>query len=160
MNLDVEQIKKWMIYTNEQIQQNKQYLTELDQAIGDGDHGVNMARGFHEVTLKMNETNYDDVSELMKDVAMTIMSKVGGAAGPLYGTALLRLSKAWKEEQSIDHPTLANGFREAVEGIQQRGRARPGEKTLVDVWAAVFEYIENNPQIKTEALRGVLRDAV
>ena len=81
MNFNVQQAKKWMEYTNNHLQDNKQYLTKLDQAIGDGDHGINMTRGFHEVVTKITSTHYESVADLMRDVAMTIISKVGGAAG-------------------------------------------------------------------------------
>lgn len=87
MAFDVEQAKRWMSIANDHIQQQKQYLTELDQAIGDGDHGLNMARGFQEVVEKIASANYEDLGLLFKDVSMTLIAKVGGASGPLYGTA-------------------------------------------------------------------------
>lgn len=160
MNLGIQQIKTWMAFTNEQMQKNKQHLTKLDQAIGDGDHGINMARGFSEVISKINDLHYDTVSDLMKDIAMTIMSKVGGAAGPLYGTAFLTLSIAWKGEKILHLTSFASGLRKAVEGIKQRGGTAEGEKTLVDVWVAVTEYLEKVNEIETEKLRLVTRAAM
>src|SRR5690625_5638947 len=87
MEIQIEETIKWFQKTNAKLQANKAYLTDLDQAIGDGDHGINMARGFNEVINKINDTDeYASVSDVVKDVAMTVISKVGGAAGPLYGT--------------------------------------------------------------------------
>lgn len=81
MNLTVNATLKWMEKMNEKVQANKEYLTELDQAIGDGDHGINMSRGFQEVVNKISVTSYETVSDCLKDVAMTLMTKVGGASG-------------------------------------------------------------------------------
>src|SRR5690625_530229 len=83
MELQIEQTLEWFHKTNAKLQANKEYLTDLDQAIGDGDHGINMARGINEVVKKINDTEeYAAVSDVIKDVAMTVTSKVGGAAGP------------------------------------------------------------------------------
>ncbi|GGB37693.1 dihydroxyacetone kinase subunit L [Lentibacillus populi] len=139
----VEHARKWMKATNERIQEKKQELTELDQAIGDGDHGINMARGFREVMTKLDGETYQHVADVMKDVAMTLMSKVGGAAGPLYGTAFLKLSMAFKG-QDVDYPLFTKGMEDAVAGVKQRGKSEVGEKTLVDVWSAVLEKLQEN----------------
>ncbi|MBO1004084.1 dihydroxyacetone kinase subunit DhaL [Pseudogracilibacillus auburnensis] len=148
MSFTVEKAIKWLEKINEKIQENKQYLTKLDQPIGDGDHGINMARGFQEVVTIVNEKEYDTVSDVMKATAMTVMSKVGGASGPLYGTAFLKMSLAFKEKEVIDDATFIHGLEEALNGIKQRGRAIHGEKTLVDVWEPVVNKLkqENNFQ--------------
>lgn len=101
MTFDVEQAKKWIITFNDKIQENKEYLTELDQAIGDGDHGLNMARGFQETVKKITEGKYDDLGSLFKDVGMTLIAKVGGASGPLYGTAFMKASLALKGKKKL-----------------------------------------------------------
>jgi len=139
MNFTVQHAKEWLIHTNEKIQENKQVLTKLDQAIGDGDHGINMARGFQELIQIINEKEYEHVSDILKEAAMTILSKVGGAAGPLYGTGFLRLSLALKGKEFVDYPLLVKGLKSAVNGIKQRGKVVLGEKTLVDVWEPVVE---------------------
>lgn len=148
MSFTVEKAIKWLEKINEKIQENKQYLTKLDQPIGDGDHGINMARGFQEVVTIVNQKEYDTVSDVMKATAMTVMSKVGGASGPLYGTAFLKMSLAFKEKEVIDDATFIHGLEEALNGIKQRGRATLGEKTLVDVWEPVVNKLkqENNFQ--------------
>lgn len=117
-----------MVKANEYMQENKGYLTELDQAIGDSDHGINMSRGFQEVVKKLEQSSYDDVATVFKDVAMTLMSKVGGASGPLYGTAFLKLSMAVKGKDTVDKGDIAAGLDAAAQGIQQRGKSTTGEK--------------------------------
>lgn len=80
--LNVENTIQWMMITNEKYQEQKDYLTSLDRAVGDGDHGINMARGFKEVASALEEGSFSDVSDVLKKAAMTVMSKVGGASGP------------------------------------------------------------------------------
>ncbi|MFG6147875.1 dihydroxyacetone kinase subunit DhaL [Halobacillus sp. B23F22_1] len=144
MELHVQDVITWMNKTNERLQNNKEYLTSLDQAVGDGDHGINMARGFNEVVQKLEGADYETVSDALKDVAMTLMSKVGGAAGPLYGTAFLKLSTSLKGKDSIDQEPFKAGLEEALAGMKQRGKSEEGEKTLVDVWSPVIEAFTNN----------------
>ncbi|WP_101842923.1 dihydroxyacetone kinase subunit DhaL [Halobacillus sp. Marseille-P3879] len=144
MELRANDVIVWMNKTNERIQKNKDYLTTLDQAIGDGDHGINMARGFKEVVSKLEGSEYSTSAETLKDTAMTLMSKVGGAAGPLYGTAFLKLSTSLKEKDPVDQTSFKNGLEEALEGLKQRGKADVGEKTLIDVWSAVIEVFTDN----------------
>ncbi|MCC3145912.1 dihydroxyacetone kinase subunit L [Halanaerobium sp. Z-7514] len=111
--------------------ENKKHLTKLDSAIGDGDHGINMARGFKEVKEKINGNNYETNQELLKSVAMTLISTVGGASGPLYGTAFLYISKVIPDADfTID--SLIEIGQSAVDGIQKRGKAEQGEKTMLD----------------------------
>lgn len=149
--LKVEQSLQWMEKTNTKIQENKEYLTELDQAIGDGDHGLNMSRGFQEVVKKITGEDYESVSDVMKDVAMTLMSKVGGAAGPLYGTAFLKLSMTFKDYE-VNYAIFSKGIEDAVNGVKQRGKADVGEKTLVDVWSALAERLKEEYHFNADAI--------
>lgn len=139
MNFQIGDVITWMEKTNVYIQENKEYLTSLDRAIGDADHGVNMSRGFNEVIQKIHEQEeeYTAVSEVMKDIAMMLITKVGGASGPLFGTAFLTLSKTYKDHDVIDYPLFVKGFEQAIDSIKLRGKANEGEKTLVDVWCPV-----------------------
>lgn len=157
--IDVEHIRAWMHRSNDRIQENKQQLTELDQAIGDGDHGINMARGFKEVIATLDANDYSEADAIMKDIAMTIMSKVGGAAGPLYGTAFLKLSTTFKEKD-VDYQVFVQGIKEAVEGIKQRGKADIGEKTLVDVWSSVADALEEHDQFNENVLQNAAETAM
>ncbi|WP_080873332.1 dihydroxyacetone kinase subunit DhaL [Oceanobacillus timonensis] len=158
--LTIQKAQDWMKKTNEYMQDNKTYLTELDQAIGDSDHGINMSRGFQEVDKKLEESTYDDVSALLKDVAMTLMSKVGGASGPLYGTAFLKMSMAVKGKDTIDQDAIAAGLEAAAQGIQQRGKSTTGEKTMVDVWEPLASWWKEQDEISAEKLETTAKEAM
>lgn len=161
MNFQVQHAIAWMNQMNQKIQTNKDYLTDLDQAIGDGDHGINMSRGFQEVIEKLQTTaDYETVADVMKDIAMTLISKVGGASGPLFGTAFLKMSLAFKGHESVDYPTFVSGFEEAVQGIQQRGKAEVGEKTLVDVWYPVVEQLKKSESFHVASITQVAKEAM
>ncbi|MFC7405234.1 dihydroxyacetone kinase subunit DhaL [Georgenia alba] len=122
----------WMQRAQAVVSANRVDLIDLDRAIGDGDHGENMDRGFTAVSGKLATLAPQTPAEVLKTVATTLMSTVGGAAGPLYGTAFLRASKAADGE--LDGAGVAAALEAAVEGIQARGKAEPGEKTMVDAW--------------------------
>lgn len=111
--------------------ENKKYLTELDSAIGDGDHGINMTKGFKKVKEKLEAEEYDNNKELFKTLAMTLISTVGGASGPLYGTAFLNISKIIPDAD-FDLDSIIEIGEAAVAGIQKRGKAEAGEKTMLD----------------------------
>ncbi|SFA52338.1 dihydroxyacetone kinase DhaL subunit [Parageobacillus thermantarcticus] len=154
MAFGVEQAKRWMSIINDNIQQQKEHLTELDQAIGDGDHGLNMARGFQEVVEKIASANYEDLGSLFKDVSMTLIAKVGGASGPLYGTAFLKMSLALAGKKEADDKEMVAALEAALDGIKARGKANVGEKTMVDVWEPVMEFLreKGSMQAKEAAL--------
>lgn len=114
------------------IDMNKEFLTELDSAIGDADHGINMARGFNVVMPKLQMEPVIELSSGLKKVGMTLISSVGGAAGPLYGTAFLRASAAARENTVVDRELAAQMLKAAVDGIKDRGKAVKGEKTMID----------------------------
>jgi len=111
--------------------ENKKYLTKLDSAIGDGDHGINMTKGFKKVKEKLKEKEYENNKDIIKTVAMTIISTVGGASGPLYGTAFLNISKIIPDS-NFDLDSIIEIGEAAVAGIQKRGKAVKGEKTMLD----------------------------
>lgn len=128
-----EQITEWIRRFAASIAENKVYLTELDAAIGDGDHGINMDRGFSEVIAKLPGFAEQDIGALLKSVGMTLLSKVGGASGPLYGTLYMRFSMVAAGKGALTDTEFVDGLVAGVAGIQQRGSARLGEKTMVDV---------------------------
>lgn len=119
--------------------EQKEQLTALDQAIGDGDHGINMARGFEAVFAKLDAIGDKDVSTVLKTVGMALISSVGGAAGPLYGTAFMRAAGACAGKESIDIETAEQMFAAAIKGIQDRGKAVKGEKTMLDALMPAHE---------------------
>ncbi|MEG0086228.1 MAG: dihydroxyacetone kinase subunit DhaL [Niameybacter sp.] len=114
------------------IQVNKEFLTELDREIGDGDHGINMARGFTHVMNKVNLEDELSLSDALKKVGMTIISTVGGASGPLYGSAFLKAAMAVREKTELSGEVLDILLKASLEGVQERGKAVQGDKTIID----------------------------
>ena len=114
------------------LHEQREYLTQLDAAIGDGDHGINMDRGFTAVMDKLPTVAEADVGTILKTVGTTLVSTVGGASGPLYGTAFLRAGTALAGKQELQPADVITGLDAALEGVMARGHAQPGEKTMVD----------------------------
>lgn len=137
MALTVETLTSWMNDFADKISENKQYLSDLDTPIGDGDHGFNMDRGMAAVKEKL-ATEPKDLTSGLKTIAMALISTVGGASGPLYGTAFLEMAK--KSSSTDDLGELLDA---ALAGIEKRGGAVPGDKTMVDVWNALVPEVKN-----------------
>ncbi len=133
MSLDAAWAQRWIELAAADIAEQRDYLVDLDRAIGDGDHGENMDRGFKAAVEALGQAQPGSVAEVLKTVAKTLMSTVGGAAGPLYGTAFLRASKAAGDGE-LDGAGVAAVIAGALDGIQARGKATTGEKTMVDAW--------------------------
>jgi dihydroxyacetone kinase-like protein len=114
------------------VAEQKEYLTELDSAIGDADHGINMDRGMKAVSAKIDGQPPTDVGALLKTVGMTLVSTVGGAGGPLYGTLFLQLGTATAGKEALEAPDWATALDAAVTGVQARGKAELEDKTMVD----------------------------
>ncbi|MBQ7544525.1 MAG: dihydroxyacetone kinase subunit L [Synergistaceae bacterium] len=110
---------------------NKDFLTELDREIGDSDHGINMARGFHAV-LEKADPEASDIGATLKKAGMTLLSTVGGASGPLYGTAYMEAGKVLAGKTELTPEDLKAALEAAIAGIQKRGKAVRGEKTMLD----------------------------
>ena len=138
MSLDAAWAQRWIELAAADIAEQRDYLVDLDRAIGDGDHGENMDRGFKAALEALGQAQPGSVAEVLKSVAKTLMSTVGGAAGPLYGTAFLRASKAAGDGE-LDSAGAAAVIAGALEGIQARGKATTGEKTMVDAWTPALE---------------------
>ncbi|EEJ0014275.1 dihydroxyacetone kinase subunit L [Listeria innocua] len=136
MTYDKDWALRWLNDFGERVQENKQLLSDLDQAIGDGDHGINMARGLSELKKAFTEKEPADLTDVFKTAGMTMVSKVGGASGPLYGTAFLNMSKA-VDSETIDSEGLTKVIEAGLEGIEKRGKSHAGEKTMIDVWEPV-----------------------
>ncbi|MFC4618720.1 dihydroxyacetone kinase subunit DhaL [Camelliibacillus cellulosilyticus] len=142
--MTVDDLKKWIHAAKSRIQENKSYLSDLDQAIGDGDHGTNLARGFEAAWTAIADKNYDDCGALLRDVGMALISKVGGASGPLYGTAFMKMALAAKEKGELTIRDWGCLMHEAAAGIQMRGKAEAGDKTMLDVWAPAGQYFNEH----------------
>ena len=138
MSLDAAWARRWIELSAADVAEQRDYLVDLDRAIGDGDHGENMDRGFKAAVEALGQAQPASVAEVLKTVAKTLMSTVGGAAGPLYGTAFLRASKA-AGDGDLDGAGVAAVIAGALDGIQARGKATTGEKTMVDAWTPALE---------------------
>src|SRR5438132_454463 len=132
--LDAAWADRWLRESARVLAVHREELIELDRAIGDGDHGENMDRGFRAVVEKLDEGPSESVAAALKLAATMLMNKVGGAAGPLYGTAFLRASVAAGGRYELDGPAVEAMLAAARDGIVARGKAELGDKTMVDAW--------------------------
>ena len=123
----------------DRLHERREELTELDSAIGDADHGINMDRGFSAVRAKLPELDESDLGASAKAVGMTLISTVGGASGPLYGTFFLRLATAIGDHTVLDPAGLGAALRAGLEGVMQRGKATTDDKTMVDAMSPAVD---------------------
>jgi dihydroxyacetone kinase-like protein len=126
------QVLGWVEAFSATVAENKEYLTRLDSAIGDADHGINMDRGMTAVNTKLDGLEGDDIGGLLKTVGMTLVSTVGGAGGPLYGTLFLQMGMATAGKTELEPEDWAAALDAAVKGVEMRGKAEPGDKTMID----------------------------
>jgi phosphoenolpyruvate---glycerone phosphotransferase subunit DhaL len=131
-SISSEKITSWLERFAELVAQNKDYLTKLDSAIGDADHGANMDRGFQAVLAKKNDLAGKDIATVFKTTAMTLLSTVGGASGPLYATFFLQAAQAAGPKTEISPEEFGTLLEKALAGVIQRGKAALGDKTMVD----------------------------
>lgn len=142
--MDSKKVIEILIKVSEKIDKNKEYLTELDAAIGDGDHGLNMSKGFKAVSDKLRSEEDNNIGNILKNTGMTLVSNVGGASGPLYGTAFMKASMALKDKNEIDINDFLNALKLALEGIKSRGKATEGEKTMIDALSPAIKSMEDS----------------
>ena len=160
--VDLAALDKWIREFARLIADHKEMLTELDSAIGDADHGINMHRGMTAVVTALESESPGRPSELFKRTGMTLVSTVGGASGPLYGTAFLRMSATVGDAEELDGNDLAKMLRAAHDGVVQRGKAAPGDKTMLDAFGPAVEALESaiaNGQPLAVALDAAVRAA-
>jgi dihydroxyacetone kinase-like protein len=134
-----DQIVQWLQTTAAVLEENKKYLTDLDAAIGDADHGINMDRGFKKVMTQLPGVADKDIGSILKTTGMALISSVGGAGGPLYGTLFMRAGMAVDAKHELTDEDLAAILQAAVEGVVQRGKAALGDKTMVDALSPASE---------------------
>lgn len=127
-----EQLLDWISTLRDRVTEQRAYLTDLDSAIGDADHGSNLTRGFSAAMDKLDSAPPDTPGPLLKAVGMALVSKVGGASGPLYGTFFLELGKSVGAMGELDATALGEALDRAVDGVTRRGKAEPGDKTMLD----------------------------
>ena len=127
-----DDVVAWIRLLAQVLREQKEYLTELDSAIGDADHGINMDRGFQAVLAKLPTLPAGDVGAILKGVGMTLVSTVGGASGPLYGTFFLQLGGPTAGKPEIELAEFAAALDAGIAGIERLGKAEPGDKTMLD----------------------------
>lgn len=142
--MKIDKIEEILKNINKTMVENKAYLSELDAAIGDGDHGHNMARGFSKVAEDLNENEYKDIGELFKKVAMLLISNIGGASGPLYGTAFLELAKRYSNTNNLEISDLEYILEDSLKGIKMRGKAEVEDKTIIDALNPAYISVKND----------------
>ena len=136
----LDQLVEWLHRFRTLVVENQQYLTELDSAIGDADHGSNMARGMNAVAEKLETP--EAVDSLFKTVGMTLVSSVGGASGPLYGTFFLRIGTTAGAVTELDAGALSAALRAGLAGVVARGKAEPGDKTMLDAMLPALDALD------------------
>ncbi|HEO9034619.1 TPA: dihydroxyacetone kinase ADP-binding subunit DhaL [Serratia marcescens] len=146
MALTKQQVVDWLMRCGEVFSRERDFLTRLDTEIGDADHGLNMNRGFNKVVEKLPSVADKDIGFILKNTGMTLLSSVGGASGPLFGTFFIRAAQAANAKQSLDLAELQQMMQEGVEGVVMRGKAEPGDKTMCDVWWPVVESLGQSAQ--------------
>lgn len=145
MDVTVKEIQEWLMKFTKEINENKSYLSDLDTPIGDGDHGNNMGRGVSAFEDAFKKEEPTTISDTFKVLSMAMISKVGGASGPLYGSAFMNMMKATKDIDIINsQEQLGKIIEEGTNGIQARGKAEAEDKTMLDVWLPVTEALKNN----------------
>lgn len=157
-SLDTKQMAAIVEGMAKKIEAEKEYLTELDNEIGDGDHGINLACGFEAVEKKLPSLAGGDIGALLKGVGMQLVSTVGGASGPLYGTAFMKAGMACKGLTEIDGPAFVKAMEAAVDGIKMRGKATEGEKTMLDALCPALKVLQDDVTAG-KSLKEALQDA-
>lgn len=152
MDVTVKEIQEWLMKFTKKINENKRYLSDLDTPIGDGDHGNNMGRGVSAFEDAFKKEKPTTISDTFKVLSMAMISKVGGASGPLYGSAFMNMMKATKDVDTINSQgQLGEIIKEGTNGIQARGKAEAEDKTMLDVWLPVTEALKND-QLTTDII--------
>ncbi|WP_428558919.1 MAG: dihydroxyacetone kinase subunit DhaL [Solidesulfovibrio sp. DCME] len=141
MPLSKAQLLAWFGKLDTVYAAQKEYLTALDAAIGDADHGINMNRGYGKVMEKLPDVADKDIGTILKTVGMTLMSSVGGASGPLYGTFWMKAGMLFGGKEELGAADFARLVAAGVDGILQRGRPARGDKTMYDFWAPVLDVV-------------------
>lgn len=137
-----EQIVKWLQAIGHVMEANKEFLTQLDAAIGDADHGINMERGFKKVNSQLSTIADKDIGSIFKSTGMALISSVGGASGPLYGTLFLRAGTVASGKHELNTTELAGVLKAGLSGVIERGKAQVGDKTMVDALTPAVKAFE------------------
>jgi phosphoenolpyruvate---glycerone phosphotransferase subunit DhaL len=144
VTLTHDAVEDWMKRFAAEVAENRAYLTKLDGAIGDGDHGTNMDRGMKKALERLEATDGDDIGASLKAVGMALVSSVGGAAGPLYGTLFLQMGQATAGKSELDLAAFTEALDAGVQGVVKRGKAERGDKTMLDALGPALEALRAN----------------
>lgn len=160
-NLNTKEFIQIFFKICENIEKNKDYFSELDRAIGDGDHGVTMSIGWTAVKEKLSEFS-DDITfdKICIQIASSFLNAVGASAGPLYATALMRGGAKLKGLKSVNSSQMADFFEAAANGIKERGKAELGDKTMLDVWLPVSEVMKINAEQNEDIIEILLKGSL
>ena len=157
--MDSNKVLETIKAIGDKIDAEKDYLTELDNIIGDGDHGINMARGLHMLESKLPSLEGKDIGTILKTVGMTLVSTVGGSSGPLYGTAFMKAGMAMAGKMDMDLNDFLSCLDVAIEGVKMRGKSTQGEKTMLDAMIPALDAMrtatENSSDSKTVLAAGI-----
>jgi len=143
VSVPFDRIVAWIRAYADAVARNKAYLTELDSAIGDADHGINMDRGMQAVLGKLDAAPKGDIGALLKTVGMTLVSTVGGAGGPLYGTLFMQMGAAGAGKAELEPQDWVDALGAGIDGVRMRGKAEPGDKTMLDALIPAFDALRS-----------------
>ena len=146
-------LDQWVRTFADLVAANRDYLTELDSAIGDADHGSNMDRGMKAAVAALDESDPQSAGALFKQVGMTLVSTVGGASGPLFGTFFLRMGTSFGDTETVTPQQFAAAVRAGLEGVVARGKAEPGDKTMLDALIPAADALAEGGDLVTAAER-------
>ncbi|MDO6408641.1 dihydroxyacetone kinase subunit DhaL [Pantoea phytobeneficialis] len=157
MVVSKKQVIDWLDASATVFEQQQEFLTNLDREIGDADHGLNMNRGFKKVKEKLPTLEDKDIGTILKNTGMVLLSSIGGASGPLYGTFFLKAAECVMAKEELTVTDLYNLYREGTERIIARGMAHPGDKTMVDTLSAIVSSLQTQQEAPlTSALNSTL----
>lgn len=159
MGLTLKEILYIFDKIENKISLNKQFLTDLDAAIGDGDHGINLSKGFRVAKEKIENVDFKDWGEIFKTVGMAIVSNVGGASGPLYGTAFIKASMLGKGKTEITISDYKDILQASIDGVKMRGKGEEGDKTMLDALIPAYNEVCKGIENNLEAL-DILKNSV
>lgn len=160
MVVSKKQVIDWLDASATVFEQQQEFLTNLDREIGDADHGLNMNRGFKKVKEKLPTLEDKDIGTILKNTGMVLLSSIGGASGPLYGTFFLKAAECVMAKEELTVTDLYNLYREGTDRIIARGMAHPGDKTMVDTLSAIVTSLQNEQEAPlSSALNSTLQVA-
>jgi dihydroxyacetone kinase-like protein len=159
LSVTYDQVVRWIQEFQGVVSANKEYLTQLDAAIGDADHGINMDRGMKATITKMDGIPSGDIGNLLKTVGMALVSSVGGAGGPLYGTLFMQLGMTLAGKPEMDLSDWTEAVDAGVKGLQMRGKAEPEDKTMIDAWIPARDSLKESADDGSSFTEALIRSA-